>query len=256
MKLKQVAAQLYTLRDFLKTPADIASSLKKVSDIGYQAVQLSGLGPIDEAELVKILDGEGLVCCATHEDGDSILNDPNAVIDKLHKLNCSYTAYPYPGGVELNTLADVESFAARLDASGKVLADAGITLAYHNHHIEFRRFDGEIMLDVIYSRTNPRHLQGEPDTYWIQYGGGDPADWCRKLSGRLPLLHMKDYAIMPDLTVSFAEVGNGNLNWPEIVHTAQESGCQWYIVEQDVCQRDPFESLKMSFDYIKDNLVD
>ncbi|MEN6357530.1 MAG: sugar phosphate isomerase/epimerase [Armatimonadota bacterium] len=256
MKLKQVAAQLYTLRDYLKTPADIAASLKKVSDIGYQAVQLSGMGPIYESELVRILDGEGLVCCATHENGQSLLDDPKAIIDRLNKLNCIYTAYPYPAGVELNSLADVESFASRLDASGRVLAEAGITLAYHNHHIEFRRFEGELMLDVIYSHTDPRYLQGEPDTYWIQYGGGDPADWCRKLNGRLPLLHMKDYAVMPDLSVTYAEVGNGNLNWHEIIHAAQESGCQWYIVEQDECRRDPFESLKISFDYIRNNLVD
>lgn len=256
MKLKQVAAQLYTLRDYLKTPADIAASLKKVSDIGYQAVQLSGMGPIDESELVRILDGEGLVCCATHEDAQTLLDDPKAIIDRLNKLNCIYTAYPYPGGVELNSLADVRSFAARLDASGKILAEADITLAYHNHHIEFRRFDGELMLDVIYSHTDPRYLQGEPDTYWIQYGGGDPAAWCSKLSGRLPLLHMKDYAVMPDLTVTYAEIGSGNLNWPEIVHAAQGSGCQWYIVEQDECRRDPFESLKISFDYIRNDLVD
>ncbi|MCE5324657.1 sugar phosphate isomerase/epimerase [bacterium] len=256
MKLKQVAAQLYTIRDHLKTPADVAASLKKVSDIGYQAVQISGMGPIDESELVKILDGEGLVCCATHEDTQTLLDDPNAVIDRLKKLDCTYTAYPYPSGVELNSLDDVKSFAARLDSSGSVLADAGITLAYHNHHIEFRRFDDELMLDVIYSHTDKRHLQGEIDTYWVQYGGGDPAAWCRKLDGRLPLLHMKDYAVMPDLTVTFAEIGSGNLNWHEIVHTAQGSGCQWYIVEQDECQHDPFESLKISFDYIRNNLIE
>ena len=89
MKLKQVAAQLYTIRDHLKTPSDIAKSLKRVSDIGYQAVQISGMGPIDESELVKILDGEGLVCCATHENGNMILNEPEKVIERLRKLDCT-----------------------------------------------------------------------------------------------------------------------------------------------------------------------
>ena len=179
MKLKQAAAQLYTVRDYLKTPGDIAKSLKEVSDIGYQAVQLSGLGPIDDAELVKILDGEGLVCCATHEDCQQILDEPEKVVEHLNRLDCAYTAYPYPAGVELKELADVENLAARLNASGKVMSEAGITLTYHNHHIEFRKFDGKLMLDVLYEKSDPRYLQGEPDTYWIQYGGGDPADWCR-----------------------------------------------------------------------------
>ena len=62
----QIAAQLYTLRNFCKTPADIATSLKKVKQIGFDAVQVSGIGKIDPKELATILKGEGLACCATH----------------------------------------------------------------------------------------------------------------------------------------------------------------------------------------------
>jgi len=255
MKIEQVAAQLYTVRDYIKTPADIAESLKKVRAIGYQAVQVSGMGPIDEAELMKILDGEGLVCCATHEDSNRILNEPQAIADRLHKLSCKYTAYPYPGGVSLENLADVKNLASRLNAAGKVLSEAGTTLTYHNHHIEFRRFEGKLMLDVIYGETDPKYLQGEPDTYWVQYGGGTPVDWCRKLNGRLPALHMKDYSVTKDNQVTFAEIGSGNLNWPEIISAAESSGCQWFIVEQDVCPGDPFDSLKKSFEYIKSTLI-
>ena len=61
MKLSQVALQLYTLRDYTKTPADIRHTLKKVRAIGYEAVQASGMGPIDDAELVEILDRKSVV---------------------------------------------------------------------------------------------------------------------------------------------------------------------------------------------------
>ena len=67
----QIAAQLYTLREFTKTPADIASTLKRVRKIGYEAVQCSALGKIDPKELKNILDGEGLTCCATHTPLDA-----------------------------------------------------------------------------------------------------------------------------------------------------------------------------------------
>ena len=60
MKIEQVALQLYTLREHLGTPDEIAASLKKVAAIGYNAVQASGMGPIKESELKAILDGEGL----------------------------------------------------------------------------------------------------------------------------------------------------------------------------------------------------
>ena len=44
----------------------------------------------------------------------------------------------------------------------------------------------------------------------------------------------------------FAEVGEGNLNWPAILEACKEANIRWYIVEQDVCPGDPFESLAVS----------
>lgn len=252
MKPSQIAAQLYTLREFLKTPAEIEASLKKVKAIGYPAVQVSGLGPIPEADLAKMLADIGLICCATHEGGEAILNNPQAVITRLQTLGCAHTAYPWPS-VKLDTLEDVKAFAAALNASGKALQEAGVTLSYHNHEIEFRRIEGRLILDLIYELTDPRYLKGEPDTYWVQYGGGDSEDWCRKLKGRMPLLHLKDYGIGPD-GPTFFEIGYGNLNWKPIIAAADEAGCEWFIVEQDRCARDPFESLKMSYEYLCSNL--
>lgn len=252
MKITQVAAQLYTVRDHCKTAADLAETLKKVRAIGYQAVQLSGVGPIPEQDIVRMLNGEGLVCCATHEG--NILTEPWKVVERLRHLNCRYTAYPYPGGVKLETLADVRELARRLNAAGRILADAGQVLTYHNHNIEFRTFGGRLMLDVLFEETDPVCLQGELDTFWVQYGGGSPEDWCRKLTGRLPLLHLKDYGVTADNKHTFAEIGHGNLNWKAIIAAAEESGCEWYIVEQDTCPGNPFDSLKLSFDYLKDHL--
>lgn len=254
MKLNQVAAQLYTVRDFLKTPADIAASLKRIAAIGYPAVQLSGLGPIDEAELLRILKGQGLTCCATHEPGDQILNDTQRVIDRLHKLGCNQTAYPYPAGVDFGKTEEIEALAKKLDAAGAAMAKAGQTLSYHNHAIEFVRCHGRTALEFIFDATHPRHLQAELDTYWVQYGGGDPVAWCRRMKNRLPLLHMKDYGFAPDNKPYFAEIGNGNLHWTHILSEAKHSGCQWFIVEQDDCPGDPFKSLEISFRFIRDHL--
>jgi sugar phosphate isomerase/epimerase len=256
MKVQQIAAQAYTVREHLKTPADIAASLKRVREIGYQAVQLSGLGPVEDDELVGLLQEADLVCAATHEDAAIILDRPEVVVERLEKLGCRYTAYPYPGGVKLDTLDEVRAFAGRLNASGKVLYDANKVLAYHNHNMEFRRVAGRVILELLFEETDPRYLQGEIDTYWVQYGGGDPVDWCRRLKGRLPLLHLKDYITTGERQPAFAEVGSGNLNWNSIIAEAEKAGCEWFIVEQDTCPGDPFESLKMSFEYLQDNFCD
>lgn len=250
MKRNQIAAQMYTVRNFTKYAKGIAESLKKVRAIGYEAIQASAMADIGDAELVKMLEGEGLVLCATHEDSQALLNDPQSVADKLDRLNCKYTAYPYPGGIALNTLADVQALAKKLDDAGAVLRKAGKVLTYHNHHIEFRKFDGKLMLDVLYDETDPQNLLGEIDTYWVQYGGGNPVKWCKKLTNRLPLLHLKDFMITPENTITYAEIGSGNLDWQKIIPAAEASGCKWFIVEQDETPADPFDSLKKSFEFL------
>jgi len=251
MKVNQLAAQLYSIRDFLKTPADIAASLKKIRAIGYQAIQVSGMGPIAEEELVKLCRDNGLTICATHEPSNKILNEPQAISARLKKLGCPITAYPYPSDINFGTLESIKDLCRRLNAAGKVLHDAGQILCYHNHQVEFQRLDGKPVMEIIYAETDPRYLQGEPDTYWIQYGGADPVEWCKQLKGRLPIVHLKDYMVKPDKSITYSEIGYGNLNWKKIIAACEATNCLWYAVEQDECPGDPFESLKKSFDYLK-----
>ncbi|MGF1484036.1 MAG: sugar phosphate isomerase/epimerase family protein [Opitutales bacterium] len=256
MKLEQVALQLYTIRDFTKTPEALAESLKKVAGIGYQAVQVSAVGPIENEALVKLCADHGLALCATHESGQEILDNPQAVAAKLNALNCKYTAYPYPGGVDFSSEASVNELIGKLNAAGKVLHEAGCTLLYHNHQIEFRKLGGQIILEKIYAETDPKYLQGETDTYWIQYGGGSPVDWCTQLKNRQPVIHLKDYRINAENGIEFAEVGAGVLPFEAIIAEAEAGGCEWFVVEQDRCPGDPFDSAKQSFDYITANLVE
>jgi sugar phosphate isomerase/epimerase len=255
MKVSQIGAQLYTCRDILKTPDEIAQTLKRLRQAGYEAVQVSGMGPIAEEELVRILDGEGLTCCATHESADEIRKKPEQVIERLKKLNCSLTAYPFPADVDMTSLSSLKSLCDDLNRAGTMLAAEGMTLTYHNHGIEFVKTDGLTALDRIYQDTDPTALQGELDTYWIHYGGGENVAWCRKLKNRLPLMHLKDYCFTAENSPTFCEVGKGTLDFPAIIAAAEESGCQWFVVEQDVTPGDPVDSLAESFRYLKDHIA-
>ncbi|MBD3265201.1 twin-arginine translocation signal domain-containing protein, partial [bacterium] len=40
----QIGLILYTIRDYLKTPQDIAKTLEKVSKIGYRNIELASVG--------------------------------------------------------------------------------------------------------------------------------------------------------------------------------------------------------------------
>ncbi len=248
----RIAAQLWTVRDHCRDAAALAASLQRIRAIGYEAVQISGVGPIPPAEIRRLCASEGLAICATHEDSRLICDSPQAVVDRLGELGTDATAYPFPH-LPLTTLAEVETLAGQLDRAGAVLRRAGMTLCYHNHHHEFVRVAGRSALEWIYALTAPANLQGEPDTYWVQTGGGDPAAWCRRLAGRMPLLHLKDYAIVKpgrEPEVAMSAIGAGSLDWTAILSAATAAGCRWYIVEQDICPGDPFACLRQSWDYL------
>ncbi|MFI5357713.1 MAG: sugar phosphate isomerase/epimerase family protein [Opitutales bacterium] len=255
MKLSQVAAQLYTVRDLCQTPQGLAATAKRIRAIGYTAVQASGVGPVPVEELVSILTGEGLRICASHEPSQEILDEPERVVERLHQLGCKLTAYPYPAGVDFTNADHVRTLVRKLDAAGAVLRRAGQTLGYHNHAIEFVKFEGAPVLDYIYAHTRPEHLVGELDTYWIHYGGGDVVEWTRKLRGRQPFIHLKDYGFTAENKHTWCEVGAGTLPFARIIAEAEAGGCEWFIVEQDTCPGDPVESLRQSFDYLKANLA-
>ena len=249
MAKTMIAAQLYTVRDFMKTPKDMAESLKKVKALGYGAVQLSGNGPIDDKEMKKMLDDAGLIVAATHIGYETIRDNPNAVIEQHKILECKHVAIgglpgEYRGGEGFSRFAKEASVAA------KKLADAGFDFSYHNHSFELEKFGNRTGLQILYEDSDPKLFNSEIDTYWVQHGGGDPAAWIRKLKGRAYIVHFKDMAMKGSQQL-FAEVGEGNLNWPAILDACKEAGTEWYIVEQDVCQRDPFESLGISFKNLK-----
>lgn len=256
MLKKQIAAQLYTVRDYCKNTADLAASLKKISKMGFSAVQVSGIGPIPAKEVAQMLDAEGLICCATHEPADQILSNPENVASKLDELKCTYTAYPYPSGVDFGDPVGVRKWIEDLGRSGAVLKKHGKVLAYHNHSCEFYRVEHGTILDQIYDFSDPSCLVGEIDTCWVQAGGGDPVAWCERLANRLPLLHLKDYGVDKNGTREIKEIGSGNLNWKRIISAAEKSGCIWFIIEQDDnwIDNDPFLSLKTSLNWLEQNI--
>jgi len=250
MAASQLAAQLYTVRDFTNTPTEIATTMKKVKQLGYDAVQCSALGAIDAHELKRIVDGEGLTICATHTDYERMRDEPQAVIDEHNLWGCKHAAI---GGLpqEYRSAEGYARFAKEASEVAKRLAEGGLTFSYHNHSFELERFNGRTGLEILYEDSDPKYFNSELDTYWIQHGGGDPAAWIRKLKGRADIVHLKDMA-MDGRTQLFAEVGEGNLNWPAILDACKEAGVEWYIVEQDTCQRDPFESLGISLRNLKE----
>ena len=248
-----IGAQMYTLRDQCKTVTDIATSCAKVKAMGYDGIQASGLGEIEATELRRILDGEGLVCAATHISLGSMQDDTAKVIENHHTLGCKYAAI---GGFfprEAWTLDLWQGFVDTYNAVAAKFAESGIAIGYHNHSHELAPAEGVLPLQLLIDKLDPS-VWMEIDTYWIAHGGGDPAAWIDKVAGRIPCVHFKDMTITRDREQKMCEIGDGNQNWPRILEACARAGTEWYLVERDDGDLDPFESLRISVENMREKL--
>jgi len=241
-----LGAQLYTLRDYCQNEKDFDISLKRVADIGYKTVQISGLGNFPAKTIRDLCDKYGLKVVLTHTSPDRILNDTGNVIAEHDIMGCKYIGIGYMP--EKYRSPDwVDQFADDYLKPAREIKASGKLLMYHNHEFEFQRYDGKYLLDILMDSFAPDELGFTLDTYWVQVAGCDVGDWIERLSGRLPCVHLKDLEVI-SRTMHMAPVMEGNLNFPKYLKAFEKAGSEFLLVEQDFCRESPFVCLKKSFD--------
>jgi sugar phosphate isomerase/epimerase len=238
-----ILVELYTLRDHLRDADAIAAGLERVRAIGYEGVELAGLGPIEPAHLARLLRDNELTAGSAHVGWDRLRDQTEAVVEDCRTWGCKHVAVPILPTQYRNS-DGYTRFGAEAGELAERLRAEGLRLSYHNHGFELERFGPETGLALLLGAGGPG-LGAQLDTYWIQHGGGSPVGWIEKLSGRVPSVHLKDMAVV-DGEPAMAEIGEGNLDFVELLRTCQEAGTELLIVEQDFCRRDPFESLAIS----------
>lgn len=241
----KLGAQLFTLRDYTQTESDLDYSLSLVAKMGYETVQISAIGPIAPQRVRELCDKHGLEIVLTHTDPVRIMNDTEAVIKEHDLMGCKYIGI----GMMPKKYCSPQwlpRFAQDYKEAAKKIAAAGKLLMYHNHNIEFQKFDGKLVIETLMESFAPSELGFTLDTYWVQMGGADVCAWMEKLSGRIPCIHLKDMAVNGWDPV-MAPVGEGNLDFDKIIRTAENCGTQHLLVEQDTCQGSPFDCLETSF---------
>ncbi|MHC4884474.1 MAG: sugar phosphate isomerase/epimerase family protein [Planctomycetota bacterium] len=248
----RLGVQLYTLREYMQTPKQMATTLKKVAKMGYTQVQISGIGPVDALDFKKMLDDAGLVATGHHCGMADLRSDLIGLIDKLHAWNVDYTAVAYLAPEDRKNAAGYRARGKEMAKFGAELRKEGVALQYHNHAFELHRYKDKTGLDLIYENSDRKTLQAEIDTYWISAGGADPIQWIESMKGRMDQIHFKDGVMLND-QFTICEVGQGNLNWKGIIAASKAIGVKTAFVEQDVCPvtKNPFKSLKMSYDFLR-----
>ena len=135
------------------------------------------------------------------------------------------------------------------------LADAGMSLHYHNHDFEMRVYDGKTAIDWLLESAKPENLKWEADVAWIARGGQDIVGMINKYSSRITRLHTKDNAPVGENVDQggFADVGYGTVEWDLVLPAAKKAGIEWYIVEHDL-PKDPMNTIKRGYEFLKKHL--
>jgi sugar phosphate isomerase/epimerase len=248
---KPVALNLYSIRNLIQTEEGLEDAVKKVKEMGYDGVQVSGIRDLEPEAIWRIIDRHELEIAVTHIAWNLFKDELDRVIE-IHQLyRCSHAAVgSLPA--EYNSPEGAQRFCSEVVPVAEGLASQGLDFSYHNHSHELAKYEGKTWLQTVMEAVPGSLLKFEIDTYWIQAGGGDPAEWIKKCAGRIPVLHLKDMIVTPDREQRFAPVGSGNLEWDRIMQAAAQSGVQWYVVEQDeFYESDPFEDVAASCRWLK-----
>lgn len=247
-------------------------TMKKIHELGFHSVEVSQIPMTTEnvKEIKQASDDFGIDITAITaplepmmpgQIQENLRDDYDKIIADCKALNCNFIRI---GMLPFSIMGDKEQileFIDRAENTAKRLTEEGIKLYYHTHHIEFQRFDGKFLLDIM--KENTSQLGFELDVHWIHRAGVDPVSFIKQYKDRVSLIHLKDYRIgnldvteedLKDMgnffnkfvnLIEFAEVGGeGNLNMPAIMEASLEAGAKYFLIEQDdTYGRDPFDCL-------------
>jgi sugar phosphate isomerase/epimerase len=251
-----IGLELYTVRKMLAQ--DFEGTLKSVAAVGYKEVELFGLLGRKPTQIRQTLTGLGLTCPSTHYQTPALKSGWDRHIDEVKELGANYVVCAFLQPQERKSLDDYKRISELFNKAGEQCKKAGLQLCYHNHNFEFTKFDGVLAFDELLRDTDPQLLKIELDCYWMTRAGHDPVEYFSKYPGRYPVLHIKDMKPgqqpTTDLTKgsnAFTEVGRGSIDWKRIFAAAPQAGVTHYFVEQDICSLPVLESIKISYDYLK-----
>ncbi len=244
----KIGAQFFTIRDFCQTIEEFRTSCKRVSEMGYRYIQLSGTGDFSSSQIKNVLDEYSLKVVCTHRAPQNYIDCPEKEISFHKELDCNICGIGCMPAFNAKP-ETVEDFVKAYRPVAEKLKEHGLVFGYHNHAFEFKKTEGRTAFDLLYEKMDCDNFKLILDVYWLAYAGINPAKFIKTYKERIACVHFKDLKIVDNKSV-FAEVGNGNLDWDDIISSCLESNVSYALVEQDICEGNPFDSLKTSYDFL------
>lgn len=252
----KIGAQLYNVREYTKNLDDFSNTLKKVADIGYKIVQVSGTCPFEPQWLKEELLKNDLKCVITHESCEKILNETEKVVADHKIFGCDRIGIGGMPGEMRDSLEGYNEFKKIYIPVAEKMRDLGAKLMYHNHWFEFNKLDGKDVIERILEDFPEDSIDFTLDLGWAAHAGCDVLKLIDMLKGRLSVVHLKDYAPMPEdgsiqTPAYLRPIYEGILDYDSYINALPKVGCEYMIVEQDYWYDEcPFDCLKRSYDNV------
>ncbi|MBO6263075.1 MAG: sugar phosphate isomerase/epimerase [Clostridia bacterium] len=257
----EAGLNLFSLYKFLGTEDGFADAVDKIKQAGYSYVQYSG-GPFDPEMIKRVSEKYSMPVYLTHVPFARIVDDTENLMRDHDVFGCRYIGLGMmPNDSFYNDDLFMENV-GKLEVAAEKMSKNGYKFFYHNHFQELKKVNGTTLLEKIL--VSAPHVHFTIDTYWLQYGGVNVVEFLKKFSGRIECIHLKDYMIAPDrapeaggvLKPCFAPVGDGNIDFKNVVEVCKKCGAEYYFVEQDdACTYDdPIAQVSRSIKYIKEEL--
>ncbi|MDR2231840.1 MAG: sugar phosphate isomerase/epimerase [Tannerella sp.] len=253
---RRIGIQLYSVKDEL--PKDFMGTLKKLSDIGYSAIEPYGFTKDDffghtMKELSVIAKDLGMSVSGSHIWSNIQVENPTEKEWDFWKncagiLTSGNAKYAVQSSIpKVKSLDDLKRIVAYFNRAGEICKSGGVKFAFHNHYDEFVKVDGEIILDYLIKNTDPQLVSFQLDMGHVINGGGNCEHYLRNYPGRIPLWHASDFNATER---KYTEVGKGSVPYTSLFELTKTAGLEQLTVEQET-QGDIFASCKVDFDYLK-----
>lgn len=264
-KKYKMGLQLFTIRDAMaKAPLE---SLQKVVTMGYEDLETYGYEPVKgeyygfkSKELKRVLDDLNLSTSSGHYDFSNYFDQPDEAMERYvdqcivgaDALGQAYITWPWLHP-QFRTIENFKLLSEKLNRIGEQVTNAGLGFAYHNHDFEFTDHDGEHGYEIILNETDANQVKLQLDLYWAVHSSKlSPAELISKQPDRFVMWHIKD---MDKVTRDYTELGNGSIDYSEMLSRMDYSGLQYYFLEQGGnFAQNSMQSIADSADFFKKHL--
>lgn len=254
--LSPIGVQLYTLRSVL--PEKPLETLRAVQQIGFREVEAVSNG-IDK--IWPALKQTSLKPVSLHLDTALFMRNQDklpAALDDARQRGFKFVVCPYIAPADRGGIDVIRKLGDTLNKAGESCNKAGLRLCYHNHAFEFAPSGSGTLLDVLMETAEAKLVGLELDIMWAQVAGVDPVSVLKRYGKRVALMHLKNVAKDTPQRydegiprTAFREVGSGVIDIAAVLKAAKKAGVQHYFVEQDQTPGDPLDSLRQSYDYLR-----